>query len=95
MNKYADDYEEMLRGALPEYEGKIAHLEKSATTFYPSDQMGFHTAMAVSAMKKAPVLGLYLDRIHTKKDTAMDEKNIAYICEAMERFLPEYCMKKQ
>ena len=95
MNKYADDYEEMLRGALPEYEGKIAHLEKSATTFYPSDQMGFHTAMAVSAMKKAPVLGLYLDRIHTKNDTAMDEKNIANICEAMERFLPEYCMKKQ
>ena len=55
--------------------------------------MGFHTAMAVSAMKKSRFFGLYLDRIHTKKDTVMDETNIAYICEGMERFLAEICAK--
>ena len=44
-------------------------------------------------MKKTRFLGLYLDRIHTKKDTVMDETNIAYICEGMERFLSKICAK--
>lgn len=94
LNKPASDgYEDALRAALPETSAKTAHLEKASNTFYPSDQMGFHTSMAVSAMKKAPILGLYLDRIHTKKDTVMDETNIAYICESMERFLATICGK--
>lgn len=88
LNKQASErYEEMLRASLPASEKKTAHLESASTTFYPSDQKGFPVSVAVSAMKKARVLGLYLDRIHTKKDTIMDEANIAYFCEATERFL--------
>jgi hypothetical protein len=88
LNKQASErYEEMLRASLPASEKKTAHLESASTTFYPSDQKGFPVSVAVSAMKKARVLGLYLDRIHTKKDTVMDEANIAYFCEATERFL--------
>lgn len=94
LNKPAEhEYEALLCSSLPETDTKTAHIEKSANTFYPSDQMGFHTAIAVSAMKKARFLGLYLDRIHTKKDTVMDETNIAYICEGMERFLAAICEK--
>ena len=94
LNQPANDaHLERLRASLPKTDAKTAHLEKSSNTFYPSDQMGFHTAMAVSAMKKSRFFGLYLDRIHTKKDTVMDETNIAYICEGMERFLAEICAK--
>ena len=46
-----------------------------------------------TAMKKKRLIGLYLDRIHTKRDTVMDEANIAYICEGMESFLAEICDK--
>ncbi len=79
-------YGDHLKTSFPKTDVKIPYFEKSSTTMYPSDQMGFHTAIAVSAMKKIRGLGLYLDRIHTKKDTVMDERNIAYLCEGMERF---------
>ncbi len=88
LNKPAmKQYKDTLSASLPAYEGKTAYLEKSSTTFYPSDQMGFPVAIAVSAMKKLRFFGLYLDRIHTKRDTVMDERNIAYLCESMETFL--------
>ncbi len=90
LNKPAKErYEERLREALPKESEKTAHLESAATTFYPSDQMGFPISIAVSAMKKKRFLGLYLDRIHTKKDTVMDETNLAYLVETMETFLTE------
>ncbi len=90
MNKPAKkQYEQTLRNALSENPKKTVHLEKSSTTFYPSDQMGFPVSIAVSALKKTRFLGLYLDRIHTKRDTVMDEDNITYLCESMERFLTE------
>ena len=94
LNKSAiSGYEKLLRSALPESKTKKVYFEKDSNTFYPSDQMGFYTAISVSAMKKSRFLGLYLDRIHTKKDTVMDEANIAYICEGMERFLTTVCEK--
>ncbi len=93
LSKDASRYADTLRASLPFSETKTAHIEKASNTYYPSDQRGFPIAIAVSAMKKARVLGLYLDRIHTKKDTVMDETNIAYICESMERFLDSVCEK--
>ena len=86
-------YGQVLRASLPTSDRKKVYVEKDSNTFYPSDQMGFHTAMAISAMKKKRLIGLYLDRIHTKRDTVMDEANIAYICEGMESFLAEICDK--
>ncbi len=88
LNKKAKrQYEADLKRSLPADGEKIAHVESASTTFYPSDQMGFPVAMAVSAMKKKKIIGLYLDRIHTKKDTVMDERNLAYLLRAMGRFL--------
>ncbi len=88
LNKAAKkNYEDELRAALPTFENKTAYLEKSSNTYYPSDQIGFDTSIAVSAMKKARFFGLYLDRIHTKRDTVMDECNITYLTETMKCFL--------
>lgn len=44
--------------------------------FYPSDQAQFKRGVGVCALKKNPVFGYYMDRIHTKKDTIMMEENI-------------------
>jgi len=42
---------------------------------YPSDQMNFPYGVGIAALKRSK-LGLYLDRIHTKKDTILEETNI-------------------
>ena len=44
--------------------------------FYPSDQARFKKGVGVCALKKKPVIGYYMDRIHTRKDTVLDEKNL-------------------
>lgn len=66
---------------------KTVHLEKSSSAMYPSDQAGFPLSAAVAAMKKLPLLGLYLDRIHTGRDRIFDERNIEYLCERTINFL--------
>jgi hypothetical protein len=58
---------------------KIVHIHSSSTTFYPSDQIGFPINIAVSALKKNRILGLYMNRIHTSRDTVFDERNIEFI----------------
>ena len=44
--------------------------------FYPSDQARFKKGVGVCALKQKPVIGYYMDRIHTRKDTVLDEKNL-------------------
>lgn len=66
---------------------KTVHLEKSSSAMYPSDQAGFPMSAAVAALKKLPLLGLYLDRIHTGRDRVFDERNIEYLCAHTLRFL--------
>jgi len=62
--------------AYPLPDGKVLHTEKSSNCLYPSDQGNFDTSIAFAALKKKPLIGLYLDRIHTKRDTVFDERNI-------------------
>ncbi len=45
-------------------------------TFYPSDQRQFKTGIGVAAFRKKRWIGLYLSRIHTMKDTILQEENI-------------------
>lgn len=48
--------------------------------FYPSDQMNFPCGVGVGAFKKTKKLGiLYIDRIHTKKDTVYRHENIDFL----------------
>ncbi len=44
--------------------------------FYPSDNAAFRRAAGVCALKKSRTFGWYMDRIHTAKDTVMQEENI-------------------
>ena len=50
---------------------------------YPSDQASFRCGAAICACKKAPVIGLYMDRIHTKRDTECDLSNIDFLAERL------------
>lgn len=48
--------------------------------FYPSDNASFKGGIGVAALKKSKRFGvLYMDRIHTKRDTVYCEENIRYL----------------
>jgi len=62
--------------------GKRAEQGISPGTLYPSDQMAFKLGTAFAALKGKRIL--YLDRIHTAKDTVFEDKNLLCIAEAIE-----------
>ena len=88
LNKAArKKYGGRLEAAFQSTAEKTVHMEKSSSAMYPSDQAGFPMSAAVAAMKKLPLLGLYLDRIHTGRDRSFDERNIEYLCKSTIDFL--------
>ena len=77
----------IVRDAFVPENGKAVYVSSNA--FYPSDQIMFPVSIAVAALKIKKGIGLYLDRIHTKRDTVFDESNIEYICEKIASLLDE------
>lgn len=75
-------FDDAVRAAFVPAEGKSVVLARSATTLYPSDQMQFPCHVGVAAMHRRPLVGLYLGRIHTKRDTVFDERNIRWLTDA-------------
>ena len=63
--------------------------------YYPSDHRRFRCNVAVCACRYLAGLGYYIPRLGTKRDTVLEEKNIAYIAQGMARFLPEYLDEKE
>ena len=49
--------------------------------FYPSDNASFKVAAGVCALRYSKVFGWYMSRIHTAKDTVMEEENITLLRE--------------
>ncbi len=81
MKTYSDAFKEVFVSS-----GEKCFLhEKALTTFYPSDQLNFKNAIAVAALKKKPVIGYYLDKIHTSEDTVCDMKNVYLLEDGLKR----------
>jgi len=55
--------------------------------FYPSDNANFKRGAGVCALKHKKVIGYYMDRIHTGKDTVLDEANIALLRDGALRYI--------
>lgn len=75
LKAYGDDF----AAAFPTTADMTAYIESASNTMYPSDQAGFPVAVGVAAMKKKRFVGLYMDRIHTVRDTVFRKENIAYL----------------
>jgi hypothetical protein len=69
---------EAFTAAFPSTEEKTVYIEKSSNTMYPSDQANFPMGVGVAALKKKKFVGLYMNRIHTPKDTVFQEENIQF-----------------
>lgn len=44
--------------------------------FYPSDNAAFKKGVGVCALKHKKIIGYYMNRIHTNRDTVLEEENI-------------------
>lgn len=54
--------------------------------FYPSDNASFKRGVGVCALKKKRLIGYYMDRIHTSRDTVLEEENIELLRVGAVRF---------
>lgn len=63
----------------------LRHLP-SLGSVYPSDQASFRCGVAVCACKKAPIIGHYMNRIHTKRDTVCDLSNLDFLADKLSDF---------
>jgi hypothetical protein len=55
---------------------KQIKLKEKGTTFYPSDQKNFPRGVAIAAFRVNKWCGLYHGRIHTNRDTVLDQTNV-------------------
>lgn len=65
-----------IEAALRLPEGKTGEVSRKGLALYPSDQMHFKRSVGVVALRREPVIGYYLSRIHTARDTRFDRANI-------------------
>jgi len=50
---------------------------------YPSDQASFKRGIGVACLNRSRLIGLYMNRIHTSRDTVFTQRNIDCLTEAM------------
>lgn len=62
-------------------------------SIYPSDQGNFPYGVGIAALKRKKKL-LYLDRIHTVKDTCLDETNVNILRSALTTLVSRDAVKK-
>ena len=55
--------------------------------FYPSDNANFKKGAGVCALKHKKVIGWYMDRIHTAKDTVLDYGNLLLLRDGALRYI--------
>lgn len=82
-------YSDKIKNSFEPTQNKSILFTKAEKTYYPSDQVGFKTSVAVAALKHKRIIGYYMDRIHTSKDTVFDKENIKLLCESILRLLKQ------
>lgn len=68
------------------YGTKTLTVRATGFSFYPSDQMNFPCGVGICALKRSK-LGLYLSRIHTPRDTILDETNVKNLCSLLTKLI--------
>ncbi len=90
LRKGAARYTEAIQTAFPSTEAHTVEVI-SKGVFYPSDQANFARGVGVAALKKTKGGLLYMDRIHTKRDTVYEEGNIELLREGAIRLAGMLC----
>ncbi|MBR4290381.1 MAG: M28 family peptidase [Oscillospiraceae bacterium] len=67
---------EQLRRITGTWGEKSIALREKGFAYYPSDQKHFRYGVGIAAFNRSKWAGLYCSRIHTKKDTVLEETNV-------------------
>ena len=86
--RQSKDYEILTKYLTSTSDKKVVHM-KASNTLYPSDHSWFKRSVGVLATKKVPMIGYYLGRIHTSRDTKLDERNIELLSDSMVEVIKE------
>lgn len=73
--RYWNDFKECFKDS----GDKQILIEKAEKLLYPSDQSNFKCTAVIAALNKHKLFGYYMSRIHTARDTAFDQDNIALL----------------
>ena len=86
---YARAYNDyaLLQQSLAAEGGITPHFYGTAGSTCNSDQHSFRRGTVLCACRKAPVVGFYTARIHTRRDTEANEENIAYLARSLTKFV--------
>ena len=55
---------------------KSVAIREKGFAYYPSDQKNFPYGVGIAALRRSKWAGLYCSKIHTKKDTVLEETNV-------------------
>ena len=72
----------LLRSCSGECGEKRIGVREKGFAVYPSDQKNFPYGVGICALRQSR-FGLYMGRIHTKRDTALDEKNVELLSKTL------------
>lgn len=88
LRKGAKPYADAIKRAFPSTPTLTVEV-LSRGVFYPSDQINFPCGVGVAALKQSRIGLLYMDRIHTSRDTVYEQKNMDYLCAGAIRLAQE------
>ena len=86
LKKGAAPLKEAFENAFPESDDFKVHVLTKGV-FYPSDQANFQKGVGVAALKKSKGGILYMNRIHTVRDTVYEEENIEFLADGASRLI--------
>ena len=69
----------LLRKLNTSADDKSVTLHEKGFYVYPSDQKNFPYGVGIAAFRRSRLFGLYCDKIHTNKDTILEEKNVSIL----------------
>jgi len=85
---------ELLRAACGKAGSKSITIREKGFSYYPSDQKNFPFGVGIAAFRRSKWAGLYCSRIHTKKDTILDQSNINILRAALTTIIGTAANKK-
>ena len=71
-----DQMMKQLCSCVGRYGDKSIAVKAKGFRYYPSDQAKFPYGVGIAAFNRGKVIGLYCSRIHTNKDTILEETNV-------------------
>lgn len=68
---------------------KQLRLHRKGFAYCPSDHGNFPYGVGIMAFHRMKGIGIYCDRIHTWRDTILEEENVLFLRDALLRFITE------